>query len=284
MKNTRKREHSTARHEPRIGKTHGIFAPSLPPSASAGGRCSRAAMAAPSARRGRLPQRRAARRGAAEHSLDRRRRRGDGSASGVSQGEGLGTAGFGKPVIRGWSNYFRIGVAKEVFIDLDNFMYWRAQRYMKRRHPTKSGWWRTERYRGCPIGTRRDRWVFMDKDHHATLRKFAWIRITRHRLVPTTYSPDDPTLQDYWRQRQNSTPTTGGRVGQLTRRQQGVCPVCHQPLENGEGLHMHHVMPKKNGGQDELANLRLVHDTCHRQIHSTSAPLGVRRLLEPCTR
>ena len=27
------------------------------------------------------------------------------------------------PVIRGWSNYFRIGVAKEVFNDLDRFMY-----------------------------------------------------------------------------------------------------------------------------------------------------------------
>jgi RNA-directed DNA polymerase len=50
------------------------------------------------------------------------------------------------PVIRGWSNYFRIGVAKQVFIDLDDFMYWRAQRYMKRRHPTKSGWWRTQKY------------------------------------------------------------------------------------------------------------------------------------------
>jgi len=34
-------------------------------------------------------------------------------------------------------------VASKVFTDLDNFMYYRAQRYMKRRHPRKSGWWRT---------------------------------------------------------------------------------------------------------------------------------------------
>jgi RNA-directed DNA polymerase len=187
------------------------------------------------------------------------------------------------PVIRGWSNYFRIGVAKQVFTDLDDFMYWRAQRYMKRRHPTKSGWWRTQKYRGYPSGARRDRWVFMDKDHKVLLRKFAWTRITRHRLVPITYSPDDPTLQDYWRQRWSRTQTTEDRAGQLARRQQGVCPVCHQALENSEELHRHHVVPKKHGGQDDLANLRLVHDTCHRQIHSTSAPLEVRRLLEPCT-
>jgi hypothetical protein len=44
------------------------------------------------------------------------------------------------------------------------------------------------------------------------------------------------------------------------------------------------VIPKKHGGTDDVANLRLVHHHCHRQIHSSSAPLGVRRLLEPCTR
>src|SRR5215472_16319456 len=47
------------------------------------------------------------------------------------------------PVIRDWSNHFCTGVASKVFTDLDNFMYYRAQRYMKRRHPRKSGWWRT---------------------------------------------------------------------------------------------------------------------------------------------
>ena len=47
---------------------------------------------------------------------------------------------------------------------------------------------------------------------------------------------------------------------------------------------MHHVMPKQHGGKENLTNLRLVHQTCHRQIHSISAPLGVHRLLEPCTR
>ncbi|MGC1953116.1 MAG: group II intron maturase-specific domain-containing protein, partial [Gammaproteobacteria bacterium] len=86
------------------------------------------------------------------------------------------------PIIQGWSNYFRIGVAKETFAQLDTFMYQRAQRYMKRRHPMKSGRWRTEKYWGRTFG-HQDRWVFMDKVHHATLRKFAWTPIIRHRLV-----------------------------------------------------------------------------------------------------
>jgi RNA-directed DNA polymerase len=187
------------------------------------------------------------------------------------------------PLIRGWSTYVRIGVAKEVFTALDSFMYRRAQRYMQRRHPRKSGWWRTQKYWGRASG-RQDRWVFQDKDRHGTLRKFAWTKIIRHRLVPATYSPDDPTLQDYWSQRRQCTHDTPGRAGHLTRRQHGCCPVCHQALDNGEEVHVHHVRPKQHGGTEDLTNLRLVHHTCHRQIHSNSAPLGVRRLLEPCTR
>ena len=184
------------------------------------------------------------------------------------------------PLIRGWSNYFRIGVAKEVFTKLDNFMYYRAKRYMKRRHPMKSGWWRTNKYWGRPPG-HQDRWVFMDKARNATLRKFAWTKIVRHRLVPQNYSPDDPTLQDYWRQRRLKTTTMEYRYQQLSQRQNGLCPVCHQHLESGEETHIHHVIPKRHGGTDNLVNLRLVHANCHRQIHSNSAPLGVRKLLEP---
>jgi hypothetical protein len=44
------------------------------------------------------------------------------------------------------------------------------------------------------------------------------------------------------------------------------------------------VVPKQQGGTDNLANLQLVHHPCHRQIHSTSVPLGVRRWLEPYIR
>ena len=188
-----------------------------------------------------------------------------------------------KPLIRGWSNDCRLGVAKEVCAALDHCMYERAQRSMQRRHPSTSGWWRTQQYWGRGNG-RQDRWVFQDKERQGTLRTCAWTTISRHRLVPTTYSPDDPTLQDSWSPRWQNTHDTAGRAGHLARRQHGHCPVCHQALDNGEEVHIHHVRPKRHGGTEDLANLRLVHHTCHRQIHSSSAPLGVRRLLEPCTR
>ena len=87
-------------------------------------------------------------------------------------------------------------------------------------------------------------------------------RLELHKVHPVrrVYSPDDSTLQDYWRQRRTKTScATGYRYRRVFSHQSGICPVCHQHLENGEELHFHHVVPKKLGGTDDLDNLRLVH-------------------------
>jgi hypothetical protein len=57
-----------------------------------------------------------------------------------------------------------------------------------------------------------------------------------------------------------------------------------EPYQSDISFFWEELRPKKHGGTDDVANLRLVHHNCHRQIHSSSAPLGVRRWLEPCTR
>jgi RNA-directed DNA polymerase len=188
------------------------------------------------------------------------------------------------PVISGWSHYFRFGVASQVFPDLDTCMYYRAQRSMKRRPPRQSGWWRTTKYWGHTMGPRQDRGVFVDKVRHATLRKFAWTKMVRHRLVPTTSSPDDPTRQDSWRQRRTRPHATASRYRQLFQRQKGLCPGCHHHRENGEEPHIHHGIPQQHGGKEDRVNLRRVPRNCQHQIHRIRAPLGVRRLLEPGAR
>src|SRR5207248_11595411 len=42
------------------------------------------------------------------------------------------------PVIRGWANYFRTAVAKEIFSGLDRWMFYKADRHARRKHPKKS--------------------------------------------------------------------------------------------------------------------------------------------------
>src|SRR6266498_820765 len=42
------------------------------------------------------------------------------------------------PIIRGWANYFRTAVAKEIFSSLDRWVFYKADRYTRRMHPKKS--------------------------------------------------------------------------------------------------------------------------------------------------
>jgi RNA-directed DNA polymerase len=50
------------------------------------------------------------------------------------------------PIIRGVANYYRTGVASQIFRQLDRWMFVRAKRYAKRMHPKKSQGWRYQRY------------------------------------------------------------------------------------------------------------------------------------------
>jgi len=84
------------------------------------------------------------------------------------------------PIIQGWANYFRIGVASRTFKGLDQFMFCRAYRYAKFTHPRKSWQWRQNRYWGKLNLKRYDRWVFGDKTTGRYLLKFAWFPIERH--------------------------------------------------------------------------------------------------------
>src|SRR5439155_1721408 len=80
--------------------------------------------------------------------------------------------------------------------------------------------WITARYFGAFNSSRRDRWVFGDRDSGAYLAKFAWTKITRHTLVKGWASPDDPALTDYWaaRRRRGRPPLDRVRLRLLQRR------------------------------------------------------------------
>nr|WP_242465840.1 group II intron maturase-specific domain-containing protein [Candidatus Hamiltonella defensa] len=170
--------------------------------------------------------------------------------------------------IIGWCNYYRIGASKQTFSAIDQWMWIRQCRYLYRRHPNKHWWWRRKHYLG-KIPGREDYSVFMDKSNGGFLWKHAWTKIQRHWLVTKNASPDNPELRDYWRHRQaRKQPFICGIKVNLYKRQKGYCPLCDQELDNGEQLHVHHIQPKAEGGDNKLANLRLLHANCHRQLHS----------------
>jgi RNA-directed DNA polymerase len=175
------------------------------------------------------------------------------------------------PVIRGWANYFRTAVAKEIFSSLDRWMFYKADRYTRRTHPKKSKDWRQRTYWGRLHLDRLDPWVFGDKQTGGYLLKFSWFPIERHTLVKGKSSPDDPCLKDYWAKRQEAKARDLTFSKQkLAKRQKGRCLECGESLFNDEELQVHHRLATSQGGKDSYSNLTLVHLFCHQHIHAVT--------------
>jgi RNA-directed DNA polymerase len=177
------------------------------------------------------------------------------------------------PIVRGWANYFRIGVSKHTFETLDYWMFDRCVRRVRSNHGRKGWRWCRSKYWGQLNSERADRWVFGDKSTGAYLLKLSWTPIKRHVLVKGASSPDDPDLRGYWRERERRKLDEGllpPRLMGLVRAQRGRCSHCGASLSNGESLHRHHLLPKSEGGTEERSNLRLLHLYCHQQIHAAT--------------
>ena len=174
-----------------------------------------------------------------------------------------------RPLIQGWANYFRPKVSKTVFNGLDRWMFFREVQWCKRTHPTKSWKWIARTYFGRHRVGRQDKWAFGNPKTGNHLPKLSWTPIRRHNIVRCDASPDDPDLRSYWKQREarkaDLLPTW--RQRELAKRQKGQCPLCQDSLHNDEELHVHHVVPKSQGGEDAISNLALVHLYCHQQAH-----------------
>jgi RNA-directed DNA polymerase len=191
------------------------------------------------------------------------------------------------PIIRGWSAYYRSVVSSEAFHALDAHMWRLAYKWARFRHPNKSKRWVTARYFGVFNTSRRDRWVFGDRESGAYLTKFAWTKIVRHAMVAGNASPDDPALIQYWaarRRRQPNGPLNVLLLAQL-KAQRGRCALCGTLLLHADrepqsptqwerwlrgtriAIRKHNIAPD-NGEDDQ----RLIHTACRSRTTGTAAP------------
>jgi RNA-directed DNA polymerase len=189
------------------------------------------------------------------------------------------------PIIRGWSAYYRTVVASQAFAKLDNYLWMLTYKWANHSHPNKPKRWVVARYFGPFNRSRKDRWVFGDRDNGAYLLRFSWTKIVRHQLVPGTASPDDPTLAGYWaKRRQRRTPPLDGVSLGLMKTQGGRCPLCSElllladrepqsPDEWEQWITVTRKVVRKtaiaiergHGTSDESAAIRLVHADCRRR-------------------
>ena len=180
------------------------------------------------------------------------------------------------PMIRGWANYHQGAVAKETFKTVDTGIWKAIWQWAAHRHPNKGKNWVKERYFSS-VGNRT--WVFAattkDKDgkpRMVKLVKASDTAIKRHIKIKGKANPFDPVQESYFESRLGSK-MEGNLKGKTTLlklwwRQDKECPHCGEKITKETGWNIHHILPKAQGGKDNISNLVLLHPNCHRQIHN----------------
>ncbi|MBC6479243.1 MAG: group II intron reverse transcriptase/maturase [Hormoscilla sp. GM7CHS1pb] len=172
------------------------------------------------------------------------------------------------PIIRGWSNYYRTVVSKEIFGELDTYLWEITWKWAKRRHPNKTERWVGKKY--WKVESDRH-WNFTDKKG-AKLIRHSETAIVRHVKVKGTASPMDGNLV-YWSKRLSKSPMISPRVIKLMGRQKGKCAHCGMLFIDGDKWEVDHILPKSLGGKDTYDNLQLLHDYCHHQKSRTDGSI-----------
>jgi RNA-directed DNA polymerase len=98
-------------------------------------------------------------------------------------------------------------------------------------------------------------------------------KIIRHVKIKSNANPFDPAQENYFEKRLGERMNSGsvpGRVKwlRLWWRQDKGCPSCHEKITEETGWNIHHVIPKCEGGRDNISNLVMLHPNCHRQLHA----------------
>jgi RNA-directed DNA polymerase len=102
------------------------------------------------------------------------------------------------PLIRGWCNYYKSGVASKVFSKMNCYMFQKLWKWARWRHPNKGLRWIKRKYFR---GYMSDTWRFA-ASNKCRLTRHTDIHIKRHVKVAGTKTPYDGDLQ-YWAKRFN---------------------------------------------------------------------------------
>ena len=188
------------------------------------------------------------------------------------------------PILRGFANYYKGVVSKETFSYISYRVWQYLWQWCKSRHPNKSKKWVKNRYFHNIQG---NQWTFACQGERRkkritlTLYPIAKTPIERHIKVKGNSSPDDPSLKEYWEKRHQKNGKSywekGSKYYQVAKLQNWKCPICGEPLFNGEEIETHHIVPVANkGGLDDLDNLQHLHKACHKQVHSKTKLKGLK--------
>lgn len=163
------------------------------------------------------------------------------------------------PIIRGWANYHQGAVSKDIFSDIDNEIHQALWNWAIRRHgkqslgKVKDKYWKTINGR---------QWVFCTEV--TRLIKLSDTMIVRHPKLMLGKNPYTKEGLEYHKERQMKIGARKitGKYKKVWIRQYGLCCYCGNTLEPNGDKELIHIIPKSDGGSDEITNLAYCHSFC----------------------
>jgi RNA-directed DNA polymerase len=166
-------------------------------------------------------------------------------------------------VIRGWCQYFSIGVSKASFASQSAYLFRQLWRWAKRRHSNLNSHQITARYWLVHEG---GGWTFQSKDGR-TLLRHDQMPIRRHVKVQAHRSPYDGDWT-YWGTRFRTYPELPTFKASLLKQQRGRCAHCGHYFLPEDRVELHHRDGDRLNSRRQ--NLALLHRHCHDQVHATA--------------
>lgn len=170
--------------------------------------------------------------------------------------------------LRGWTEHYRKVSSQKAFRTI-HYHVWKALWSMlQKKHRRRSKSWLYGKYFE-KVGE--NKWIFVGKKREQKLSLFQipYVPIKRHLLCKDLNAYDPEAIEYLFKRnisRSKSALFSGSAKGALSKLQKGYCPVCDASLFNGEELEIHHIKPRREGGDHSLKNLKLLHKLCHKQV------------------
>jgi RNA-directed DNA polymerase len=120
-----------------------------------------------------------------------------------------------------------------------------------------------------------NKWIFVGKkgknkeEKKITLFQIFYVPIKWHVLCKDLNAYDPASIEYFHRRNVSGSKNvflSGETKSALAKLQKNYCPVCDMSLFNSEDLEIHHILPRREGDDHSLKNLKLLHKFCYRQV------------------
>jgi RNA-directed DNA polymerase len=174
------------------------------------------------------------------------------------------------PILVGFALFYRFAVSQKTYSWVRNSLWYKLWKWAKRRHQNKPAKWIMKKY----FTTNGRKWMFKSEDGQNNIINVEKIPILRYVKVKAQMRVHDGSKEaiEYFRKRERINSLSkiySVKVEKLFKRQKGMCIYCDIPITEEQiekGLvHIHHMNPRTQGGDEKLNNLLLCHQECHKE-------------------